>query len=117
MGSYYSDGATKLLQRCVSLLKDAFRYYLNISLVFPGLVLLTFLFISIHAYAEVNEHKNFEMINITAGQVGILDDEGRTQRYGVEYRFKSFSGPYGFRLIPAIGLAASNEGARFFMGT
>ncbi len=53
------------------------------------------------------------MINITTGYVGILDDESKTQRYGLEYRFKSFSGPYGFRLIPAIGAAVSNNGAYF----
>ena len=53
------------------------------------------------------------MLNITAGQVGILDDLEGPQRYGLEYRFKSFSGPGGFRLIPAIGAAASNNGANF----
>ena len=55
----------------------------------------------------------YEMINITAGQVGILDDMQNTQRYGLEYRFKSFSGPFDFRLIPAIGAARSNDGASF----
>jgi lipid A 3-O-deacylase len=31
----------------------------------------------------------------------------------MEYRFKSFSGPWGFRLIPAVGAAISNNGAGF----
>ena len=53
------------------------------------------------------------MINITAGQVGILDDIDGAQRYGLEYRFKSFAGPWRFRLIPAIGAATSSNGARF----
>lgn len=63
------------------------------------------------AYAE--EHEEYAMINITAGQVGILDDLDGPQRYGLEYRFKSFAGPWGFRLIPAIGAATSNNGANF----
>lgn len=59
----------------------------------------------------LHEH---EMLNITAGQVGILDDLEGAQRYGIEYRFKSFSGPYGFRLIPAVGIAGARNRARFF---
>lgn len=54
------------------------------------------------------------MLNITAGQVGIFDNLDGPQRYGLEYRFKSFAGPYGFRLIPAIGAAGAQNGARFF---
>jgi len=69
------------------------------------------LLICLPAYAE--EHEEYEMINITAGQVGILDDLEGPQRYGLEYRFTSFAGPRGFRLIPAIGVAAANNGARF----
>lgn len=53
------------------------------------------------------------MINVTAGQIGILDDIECSQRYGLEYRFKSFAGPGGFRLIPAIGAAFSNNDAYF----
>jgi len=45
--------------------------------------------------------------------VGILDELDGQQRYGLEYRFKSFSGPWGFRLIPAVGAAISNNGAGF----
>lgn len=53
------------------------------------------------------------MLNITAGQVGIFDNLDGPQRYGLEYRFKSFAGPWGFRFIPAIGAATSNNGANF----
>lgn len=60
-----------------------------------------------------DEYQEYEMLNITAGQVGILDDLDSSQRYGMEYRFKSFSGPWGFRLIPAVGAAISNNGASF----
>jgi len=60
-----------------------------------------------------DEYQEYEMLNITAGQVGILDDLDGSQRYGLEYRFKSFSGPWGFRLIPAVGAAISNNGAGF----
>jgi hypothetical protein len=59
---------------------------------------------------EFDEH---EMLNITAGQVGILDDEVSTQRYGLEYRFKSFNGPFDFKIIPAVGGAIANDGAAF----
>lgn len=68
-------------------------------------------FIAITVYAE--ERIEYEMLNITAGQLGVLDDLDGDQRYGLEYRFKSFSGPYGFRLIPAIGFAVANNSARF----
>ena len=66
------------------------------------------------SYVHAEEREEYEMINITAGQVGILDDQVGPQRYGLEYRFTSFSGPWNFRLIPAIGAAAANNGARFF---
>lgn len=75
-----------------------------------GLAMLCLL-IYLPAYAV--EHEEYEMINITAGQVGILDNLEGPQRYGLEYRFTSFAGPRGFRLIPAIGVAAANNGARF----
>ena len=65
------------------------------------------------AQAVTREHEEYEMINITAGQVGVLDNEKRTQRYGLEYRFKSFAEPFGFSLIPAIGAAIANDGAQF----
>ena len=53
------------------------------------------------------------MINITAGRLGFVDDEQSIQRYGIEYRFLSFKGPFDFKLIPAIGAALSNDGALF----
>lgn len=80
---------------------------------FSRIIFLLSLFFSIKVYSDVPEE--YEMINITAGQVGILDDQDGSQRYGLEYRFTSFSGPWGFRLIPAIGAAAASSGARFFM--
>ena len=67
--------------------------------------------LAVSVYAD--ERKEYEMINITAGQVGILDEPDGPQRYGLEYRFTSFSGPWGFRLIPAIGVASANNGASF----
>ena len=74
-------------------------------------LLFVFFTISFSAYAE--EREEYAMINITAGQVGILDDIDGPQRYGLEYRFKSFAGPWGFRLIPAVGAATSNNGSNF----
>lgn len=75
--------------------------------------ILVAMFVGICFPAFAEERKEYEMINISAGQVGILDDLEGPQRYGVEYRFMSFSGPWGFRLIPAIGAAAANNGANF----
>ena len=84
-------------------------------IIFSGLIgtitLTMLLAISFSTCAEQREE--FAMINITAGQIGILDDIDGQQRYGLEYRFKSFAGPWGFRLIPAIGAATSNNGAYF----
>ena len=79
-------------------------------------VILLVLFATVWSVSSADRSDSFaeyEMINITAGQVGILDDMQNTQRYGLEYRFKSFSGPFDFRLIPAIGAAMSNDGANF----
>jgi len=69
------------------------------------------IFLNFNVHAK--EQDEYEMINITAGQVGVLDNMETTQRYGLEYRFKSFKGPFGFRLIPAIGVAIANDGAHF----
>lgn len=74
---------------------------------------LTFVFFTISFSAQAEVREEHAMINITVGQVGILDDIDGPQRYGLEYRFKSFSGPWGFRLIPAIGAATSSNGANF----
>lgn len=76
----------------------------------PALALLLF-FTSYSADAA--EREEYEMINFTAGQIGIRENLDGPQRYGLEYRFKSFSGPYGFRLIPAIGAAVAKNNARF----
>ena len=94
---------------------DDFYFSLNISLKFIGVALLVLVFISKNAFVYAEEREEYEMINITAGQIGVLDNMESSQRYGLEYRFKSFSGPYGFRLIPAVGAAVSNDGAGFFM--
>ena len=87
---------------------SCFKITLDLIIV---LTLAISLLICFSAIAE--EHTEYEMINITAGQVGIMDDLDGPQRYGLEYRFKSFAGPAGFRLIPAIGAATSNNGANF----
>ncbi len=78
------------------------------------LLALSLAIISTCISAHAEEREEYAMINITAGQVGILDDDlDGPQRYGLEYRFKSFSGPGGFRLIPAVGFATSKNGAKF----
>ncbi|MCK4675879.1 MAG: acyloxyacyl hydrolase [Gammaproteobacteria bacterium] len=71
------------------------------------------LFVAMCFSVMAEEREEYEMINITAGQVGVADDLDGPQRYGLEYRFTSFAGPGDFRLIPAIGAAISNNGASF----
>ena len=88
-----------------------FSYPITSLSLLATLILTLFFAISFSAHAE--ERKEYAMLNITAGQVGILDDTDGSQRYGLEYRFKSFAGPWGFRLIPAIGFATSSDGANF----
>ena len=90
-----------------------FFCFLNTRVNVIRVVKLLIIFIVFHFSAYAEERKEYEMINITAGQIGILDDQDGAQRYGLEYRFTSFSGPWGFRLIPAIGVAAANNGAGF----
>ena len=92
---------------------DDSYFDLSMLLKFIGVVLLALSLILKNACVYAEEREEYEMINITAGQIGVFDDMEQTQRYGLEYRFKSFSGPYGFRLIPAIGAAIANDGARF----
>ena len=46
------------------------------------------------------------MLNITAGQVGVLDNDLNSQRYGLEYRFKPFS---KYKIVPSVGFAYSNN--------
>jgi lipid A 3-O-deacylase len=84
-----------------------------IKLLFVRVFWLFVIFIMLNFSVHAENREEYEMINITAGQVGILDDLEGQQRYGMEYRFTSFSGPLGFSLIPAIGAAAANNGARF----
>lgn len=83
---------------------------LVLQVLFVSLSINTVTFSAVDKSTDAND---YAMINITAGQVGILDDEKNTQRYGLEYRFRSFSGPFGFRLIPAVGGAVSNDNASF----
>lgn len=85
----------------------------NLMLLFGIKAMLLIGVLLVQTTALSQEYTEYEMINITAGQVGIFDDINGPQRYGLEYRFKSFAGPSGFRLIPAIGLAAAKNGAYF----
>lgn len=92
---------------CCSLITLGFFVNIIRSVIFVVYLLL------INLPVVADEYQEYEMLNITAGQVGILDDLDGQQHYGLEYRFKSFSGPWDFRLIPAVGAAISNNGAGF----
>lgn len=99
----------------VTFVKQSSAYvnnYLSTSRQINKVVVLV-IAVSISSIAFSEEREEYEMINITAGQVGVFDNMESTQRYGLEYRFKSFSGPYGFSLIPAVGAAVANDGANF----
>jgi len=87
--------------------------FLTVSINVVRQLVVAVLFMVVCFSAGAEEREEYEMINITAGQVGILDNLEGPQRYGMEYRFTSFSGPWGFRLTPAIGAAAANNGAHF----
>ncbi|MCK5395070.1 MAG: acyloxyacyl hydrolase [Gammaproteobacteria bacterium] len=93
--------------------KLSLHSYLISSFGYIGSAILLSVVLTINSYVIAEDRQEYEMFNITAGQIGILDDLDGPQRYGLEYRFKSFSGPGGFRLIPAVGAARSNNGANF----
>jgi len=63
--------------------------------------------------ARASNREEFEMINLSIGQVGILDSINGSQRYGIEYRFKSIFSPYDFDIIPAVGAAMADNNAHF----
>lgn len=60
------------------------------------------------------EREEYQMVNLTAGQVGVFDDVDQPGRYGIEYRFKTLASPFGFNIIPAIGAAISDNDAKFY---
>ena len=63
------------------------------------------------AVAEPPLRPSVPMVNLTAGYVGILDNAGSPLRLGAEYRFQAMG---RWRLIPAVGFAAAENGASFF---
>ncbi len=54
-------------------------------------------------------HPEPHMLTLTAGAVGIFDDE-ESNRFGVEYRFGEHT---DWKLIPSVGLAWSDDDAYF----
>ncbi len=81
-------------------LKEMFFPFLIFSLLLPVKPL----------FARKPSTSAVPMINITAGQVAVFDNELQTKRYGLEYRGK----PFGkYQLIPAIGFAFSEDSDSF----
>jgi len=78
------------------------------------LLILLFLFSSTNFSTHAEERKEYAMINITAGQIGLQEELDGPQRYGLEYHFKLFTGLWGIHLIPTIGAIKSHNGASFF---
>jgi len=76
------------------------------------IVALLIVFIQAVAASE-SKHEEYEMINLSIGQVGILDNIDGSQRYGIEYRFKSVISPFGFDIAPAVGAAMADNDAHY----
>ena len=65
------------------------------------------------AYADGSQIRpSAPMVNLTAGYVGVFDNIDRPLRLGAEYRFTAIG---KWNLIPAIGVAAAENGASFFL--
>ena len=64
------------------------------------------------AFAE--ERDEYAMLNLTVGEIDAIRGDNGSRQYGIEYRFKSFSGPWSFRLRPAIGFTVANDSAKYF---
>lgn len=65
------------------------------------------------AYADPPPRPTVPMVNLTAGYVGVGDNADKPLRLGVEYRFRAMG---KWNLIPAIGVAAAENGASFVYG-
>ena len=62
-------------------------------------------------HADSISRPTVPMVNLTAGYVGVFDNIDKPLRLGAEYRFKAIG---KWSLIPAIGVAAAENGASFF---
>lgn len=84
------------------------------ELIYIRLVILTLILTALPgANASADQNKsipNVAMLNLTVGQVGIADDINEPLRFGVEYRFSSFS---KWSIIPALGYARASNGASY----
>ncbi|PCJ86667.1 MAG: hypothetical protein COA54_08130 [Thiotrichaceae bacterium] len=93
------------------------RFYTGKSkLTYFGLIAVLLLVITSvmeDGVAIAGHQEGYDMINLSIGQVGILDSIDGSQRYGIEYRFKSIISPYGFDIVPAVGAAIADNGAHF----
>lgn len=72
---------------------------------------LALLLVASHGHAaERASDYDGQMFNITIGKTQIFDGGGQPTRFGLEFRGRPSA---SWRLIPAIGAATSNSGARF----
>jgi len=75
---------------------------------------LSLLAMIFHSTAFAEERDEYEMLNLTVGEINAARGDNGSRQYGMEYRFKSFSGPWSFRLRPAIGFTVANDSAKYF---
>lgn len=75
---------------------------------------LFLLMMTFHSTAFAEEREEYEMLNLTVGEINVARGDNGSPQYGVEYRFKSFSGPWSFRLRPAIGFTVANDSAKYY---
>ncbi|MDT8281229.1 MAG: acyloxyacyl hydrolase [Gammaproteobacteria bacterium] len=68
----------------------------------------------LYATAFAEEREEYEMLNVTVGEINAARSDNGSRQYGMEYRFRSFSGPWSFRLTPAIGFTVANDSAKYF---
>lgn len=75
---------------------------------------LPLLVMTFHSTAFAEEREEYEILNLTVGEINVARGDNGSRQYGVEYRFKSFSGPWSFRLRPSIGFTVANDSAKYF---
>ena len=90
---------------------QSYVYYTKIIL--PRLLKVFVVVVVFTTDAMASNREEYEMINLSIGQVGILDDIDGPQRYGIEYRFKTVVSPFGFDIIPAVGAAMADNDAHY----
>ena len=96
---------------------NSFQKYVCCSkIILPRLIavfVIVLVVFTANTVASASNREEYEMINLSIGQVGVLDNIDGPQRYGIEYRFKSVVSPFDFDIIPAVGAAMADNDAHY----